>query len=101
MSSIAIVTDTDCSLPVDVSARHGIRQVPISVHFGQESFMTGVDIDDAQVFERVDREGKLPTTSAPAPGDFIDRNSVVTLIGKQYLGNSQNRGFSLRGFQSF
>jgi DegV family protein with EDD domain len=71
MSSIAIVTDTDCSLPSDVSARYGIRQVPISVHFGQESFMTGVDIDDAQVFERVDREGKLPTTSAPAPGDFI------------------------------
>ena len=72
MSSIAIVTDTDCSLPVDVASRYGIRQVPISVHFGQESFMTGVDIDDAQLFERVDREGKLPTTSAPAPGDFIE-----------------------------
>jgi DegV family protein with EDD domain len=71
MSSIAIVTDTDCSLPVDVAARYGIRQVPISVHFGQETFKTGVDIDDAQLFERVDREGKLPTTSAPAPGDFI------------------------------
>jgi DegV family protein with EDD domain len=66
------VTDTDSSLPADVAARYGIRQVPISVHFGQESFMTGVDIDDAEVFERVDREGKLPTTSAPAPGDFIE-----------------------------
>jgi DegV family protein with EDD domain len=72
MSPIAIVTDTDCSLPADIAARYGIRQVPISVHFGQETFKTGVDINDAQLFERVDREGKLPTTSAPAPGDFIE-----------------------------
>jgi DegV family protein with EDD domain len=72
MSSIAIITDTDSSLPADVAARYGIRQVPIAVLFGQETFKTGVDIDDAQVFARVDREGKLPTTSAPAPGDFVE-----------------------------
>ncbi|MEA3375634.1 MAG: DegV family protein [Chloroflexota bacterium] len=72
MPSIAIVTDTDASLPADVAARHGIRQVPIAVHFGDQTFMTGVDVDDASLFERVDREGELPTTSAPAPGDFLD-----------------------------
>jgi DegV family protein with EDD domain len=72
MSSIAIITDTDSSLPAEVAARYGIRQVPIAVHFGQETFETGVDINDARLFERVDREGKLPTTSAPAPGKFAE-----------------------------
>jgi DegV family protein with EDD domain len=44
--------------------------VPIVVQFGQEALRTGIDIDDAGLFRRVDREGKMPTTSAPAPGHF-------------------------------
>jgi DegV family protein with EDD domain len=72
MPSISIVTDTDASLPADIAARYGIRQVPIMVHFGQESLKTGEEIDDARLFARVDQEGKLPTTSAPAPGQFAE-----------------------------
>jgi DegV family protein with EDD domain len=70
MAAIAVITDTDASLPEEIAARHGIRQVPINVHFGEETLRTNVDINDAQLFERVDREGKLPTTSAPSPGQF-------------------------------
>lgn len=72
MPSIAIVTDTDASLPREVAARHGIRQVPIMIQFGTESLKTDFDIDDAQLFARVDREGTLPTTSAPSPGQFAE-----------------------------
>ena len=70
MSSIAIITDTDASLPAAVAEKYGIQQVPIIVLFGDEQLETGADINDAQLFARIDQEGRLPTTSAPSPGQF-------------------------------
>lgn len=72
MSKIAIVTDSDSSLPADLAAQHGIRQVPITIHFENESYTTGVDIDDVKVFEVIDRLEKIPTTAAPPPAAFAD-----------------------------
>ena len=71
MPRIAIITDTDASLPRDLAAQHHIRQVPIVIQFGAQSLLTNDDIDDAQLFARVDRDGQLPTTSAPSPGQFV------------------------------
>jgi len=72
MRRIAIITDTDASLPARVAARYSICQVPILVQFGQETFRTGVDISDAELFARVDRESRMPSTAAPAPGHFLE-----------------------------
>jgi DegV family protein with EDD domain len=72
MGKIAVITDTDSSLPPALAAQLGIRQVPITIHFEDSSFTTGVDINDRTLFEKIDRINKLPTTSAPAPGAFVD-----------------------------
>jgi DegV family protein with EDD domain len=83
VSSIAIITDTDASLPADIAARHAIQQVPIAVHFDGETFETGVDIDDGRLFARVDREAKLPSTSAPTPGRFAEAYQAAFEAGAQ------------------
>jgi DegV family protein with EDD domain len=72
MPPIAIITDTDSSLPLDLAREFAIVQIPIIVQFGEETFRDVYDIDNAGVFSRVDREGKLPTTAAPSPGKFIE-----------------------------
>ena len=71
MPKIAVITDSDSSLPADLAARYQIQQVPIAVQFGSQSFRTEIDMDDVALFARVDQENKLPTTAAPSPGDFV------------------------------
>lgn len=70
MQKIAIVTDTDSSLPIELAARYGIQQVPITIHFGEETYTCGVDIDDTRVFQKVDQLRRIPTTAAPSPAAF-------------------------------
>ena len=72
MGKIAVITDTDSSLPPALAAQFGILQVPVTIHFDDSSYTTGVDIDDRILFEKIDRFNKLPTTSAPAPSAFAD-----------------------------
>lgn len=85
MPSIAIITDTDASLPAEVAARHGIKLVPIMILFGEESFKSDVEMDDAALFARVDREGELPTTSAPAPGQFAEAYEEALTEGAEKI----------------
>jgi DegV family protein with EDD domain len=72
MTKIAIITDTDSSLPFELAKKHHIVQVPILVQFGEESFRDVYEIDNKQLFARIDREGKLPTTAAPSAGQFLE-----------------------------
>lgn len=72
MSRLAIITDTDSSLPLDLAQKYGILQVPIVIQFGEETFKDVYEINNEIVFPRIDREKKLPTTAAPAPGQFAE-----------------------------
>ena len=67
---IAIISDTDTSLPQQSLDEYGIKQVSITIHFGEEILKACSDITDKELVERVERDGVLPTTAAPSPGDF-------------------------------
>lgn len=71
MPKIAIVTDTNASLPVDLIQKFQIIEVPIKIQFGEETYTTGLDIDDEKLFSLIDQRQVLPTTAAPSPDAFI------------------------------
>ena len=71
MIKVHVITDSDSSLSPELAAQHNIKVVPITIQFGEETYTTGVDIDDKLLFEKIDKMGKLPTTAAPSPGAFV------------------------------
>ncbi len=76
-----MVTDSTADLPDEWRARYDIDVVPLKVIFGGETFRDRVDITDAQFFERLAAASKLPTTSAPSPGEFA---AVYERLAKDY-----------------
>ena len=78
-----MVTDSTADLPGDWRDRYDIEVVPLKVLFGTETFRDGVDIDNEEFFRKLATATKLPTTSAPSPGEFAD---VYERLSKNYEG---------------
>ena len=69
---IRIVTDSTCDLPKEWMKQHDIYVVPIHIQFGADTFRDGETIGPLEFYGRIERDGMLPKTSQPPPGDFIE-----------------------------
>ena len=78
MSTRIIVDST-----VDMAERYAKNAivVPLSLHFGEETFIDGVTIDRKRFYERLVESDVLPTTSQPSPAAFGDVFDEVTAAG--------------------
>jgi DAK2 domain fusion protein YloV len=68
---VAVVTDTAADLADPVLDRHRIALVPLQVTFGAESFRDRVELRPEEFYRRLRTARDLPTTSQPAPADFV------------------------------
>jgi DAK2 domain fusion protein YloV len=68
---VAVVTDTAADLSDAVLDRHRIALVPLQVTFGGESFRDRVELRPEEFYRRLRAAHDLPTTSQPAPADFV------------------------------
>ncbi len=68
---VRIVTDTSAHLSEQMRTKYKISYVPLQVLFGTRSFRDEVDLSNEQFFHMLTHEKVHPTTSAPAPADFI------------------------------
>ncbi|MEJ8778797.1 DegV family protein [Pseudogracilibacillus sp. ICA-222130] len=69
---LAVVTDSTAYIPEDLLEKYNIYTIPLSVIFGEESYREGIDITTEKFYEKVKKEKKLPTTSQPPIGGFVD-----------------------------
>ena len=72
MSKIALVTDSTCDLPESVVKDKNITVIPLNVHFGQETFLDGIDLQSNEFFEKLSTSEIHPQTSQPSVGRFVE-----------------------------
>lgn len=68
--TVRIVTDTAADLPPSLAAARGIEVVPLTVRFGDESYVSGVELSAEAFWEKLASTNVAPATAAPSAGDF-------------------------------
>ena len=83
---IRIVTDSTSDLSPARREALGVDVIPLSVHFGEEVFRDGVDITNAEFYDRLSKAETLPTTSQINPEVFADLFQKYLDQGDEIVG---------------
>ncbi len=67
---VRILTDSTCDIPLEQAKALGITIVPLTVFFGDEAFLDGVELDNAGFYSRLQTNKVSPRTSQPPPAAF-------------------------------
>ena len=84
------MTDSTASIPAEICRRLGITVVPVTIHFGTDTHVDGIDPTD-QFYERLVAAEQPPTTSTPSPGAFLETyrqlaSEASTIISIHVMG---------------
>lgn len=108
--AVAVVSDTSADLPDAVLDQHHIALVPLQVVFGNSTFRDRLELKPEEFYRRLRSSAELPTTSQPAPADFLQafrdagqaaREVVAVLLGSRLSGtfNAAQAAIRAGGFQ--
>jgi DegV family protein with EDD domain len=70
--AVRIVSDSTADIPSEVAERLGITVVPLTVFFGDEAYLDGVELDNATFYSKLASSKELPRTSQPSPAAFAE-----------------------------
>jgi DegV family protein with EDD domain len=82
---VKIITDTTACLAPEIAKKYDIPIVPQIIHFGEESFFEGIDMDSTMFMSRLRTSRDLPKTAAPTPDFFIKEFERLLPLGESIL----------------
>ncbi|HEX6481483.1 MAG TPA: DegV family protein [Ktedonobacteraceae bacterium] len=68
--AVRIVTDSTVDISPEQAQALGITVVPLTVFFGDEAYLDGVELDSASFYRKLAASKALPRTSQPSPAAF-------------------------------
>lgn len=83
MNPVRIIVDSTADVTPEVEKRVSI--VPLTIHFGEEHFVDGVDIDRAAFYEKLLNSDVLPSTSQATPFAFSESYQKAVDAGEDVV----------------
>ena len=87
--SVHIITDSTSDLTPALLEAYGlagrVHIAPITVHFGDEEFLSGITISTEEFYARIEETKVMPRTSQPSPAAFMDLYRSVSSPGDTIL----------------
>ncbi len=85
MKKVVITVDSAADLPQNVAERYDIKIMPMKVIIDGEEKKDGAEITASEIFDYVDKTGKIPKTSAVPPAEYTDFFESFTKAGKSVV----------------
>ncbi|HET6446493.1 MAG TPA: DegV family protein [candidate division Zixibacteria bacterium] len=79
--SLRVVTDSTCDIPEELQEEFGITVIPAHINIGNDSYLDGVDLSRAALYEGLPHFNEHPTTAAPSPGTFTETYNQLASEG--------------------
>ncbi|MEZ0537806.1 DegV family protein [Caldicellulosiruptoraceae bacterium PP1] len=95
---VTIVTDSTADLSLEMLNSYGIRMVPLTVYFDEESYKDWIELKPLEFYDKLDKSVNLPRTSQVNPDQFIEiykeelekGNEVVSIHLSSKLSGTYN-----------
>ncbi len=82
---IALITDSTCDIPAEWREQYDLTVIPLTIVFGDQEYLDGVDISPEEFYNRLTTERPLPTTSQPSPRRFLEAYQAAAAKGAQEI----------------
>lgn len=82
---IALVTDSTCDIPAEWVDLYEISVVPMTIVFGNQQYLDGVEMTAEQFYDRLPKENHHPTTSQVTPHQFLEAYKKAAASGAQQI----------------
>ncbi len=91
---VGILTDSAADLSEEIVRAHGIQVVPMMLVDGDEVYRDGVDVTAEEFHKMLASQERLPTTSQPPPGSFLEGFKRAAADAEQVVGIVLSSGLS-------
>lgn len=83
--TVRIITDSTADVPSEWADQLGITIVPMGIQVEGQLFEDGVTLDRNELYEKMSKQGMLPTTTGPSPQTFCQRMDSLLQKGFEVL----------------